>query len=229
MRVTTWRNTEVTGTGRPVSQAEHGGLPAEWRTSPFAHAGHPVAMFARDKVKLEACATELASSGQEVRGYATDAADPDNLRSALDTAFTELGAPDVLVYNTGVLRQDSPLGGDDQDWAHALAVNVLGARVAADAVLPVLREGRGSLLFTGGGLALFPHPRFASLSVGKAALRAYVQALHAQLAGTGVHATSVTIAGAIGGGETRFDPAVLGDTKGESVQVGCAPVGFPTG
>jgi NADP-dependent 3-hydroxy acid dehydrogenase YdfG len=175
----------------------------------FAHAGHPVAMFARDKVKLETYATELASSGQEVRGYATDAADPDNLRSALDTAFTELGAPDVLVYNTGVLRQDSPLGGDDQDWAHALAVNVLGARVAADAVLPVLREGRGSLLFTGGGLALSPHPQFASLSVGKAALRAYVQALHAQLAGTGVHATSVTIAGAIGGGEMRFDPAVL--------------------
>jgi NAD(P)-dependent dehydrogenase (short-subunit alcohol dehydrogenase family) len=112
--------------------------------------------------------------------------------------------------NTGVLRQDSPLGGDDQDWVHALAVNVLGARVAADAVLPVLREGRGSLLFTGGGgLALLPHPQFASLSIGKAALRAYVQALHAQLAGTGVHATSVTIAAAIGGGDTRFDPAVL--------------------
>lgn len=36
-----------------------------------------------------------------------------------------------------------------------------------------------------------------------------MQALHAQLAGTGVHATSVTIAGAIGGGETRLDPAVL--------------------
>ncbi|MFG2463727.1 hypothetical protein ACGFWE_42770 [Streptomyces sp. NPDC048523] len=36
-----------------------------------------------------------------------------------------------------------------------------------------------------------------------------MQALHAQLAGTGVYATSVTIAGAIGGGETRFDPAVL--------------------
>ena len=67
----------------------------------------------------------------------------------------------------------------------------------------------GSLLFTGGGLALQPSAQFASLSGSKAALRAYVQTLHAHLAGTGVHATSITITGNIGGGEERFDPAVL--------------------
>ncbi|MGW3755302.1 SDR family NAD(P)-dependent oxidoreductase, partial [Streptomyces sp. NPDC005134] len=99
--------------------------------------------------------------------------------------------------------------GDDQDWANVTAINVLGARVAANAVLPELRDGRGSLLFTGGGYALSPSKEHASLSVGKAALRAYVQVLHDQLAGTGVHATSVTITRDIGGGEARFDPAVL--------------------
>jgi hypothetical protein len=36
------------------------------------------------------------------------------------------------------------------------AVNVLGARVAADAVLPALRDRRGTLLSTGGGYALHP-------------------------------------------------------------------------
>jgi NAD(P)-dependent dehydrogenase (short-subunit alcohol dehydrogenase family) len=175
----------------------------------FAHAGHPVAMLARDKAKLDTYAAELASTGQDVRGYAADAADPDNLRAALHSAITAMGGPDVLVYNVGVLRRDSPIGGDDQDWANNTAINVLGARVAADAVLPALRDGRGSLLFTGGGVALHPSKEFASLSVGKAALRAYVQVLHDQLAGTGVHATSVTITKEIGGGEARFDPAVL--------------------
>ena len=66
------------------------------------------------------------------------------------------------------------------------------ARVAANAVLPDQRDGRGSLLFTGGGFALHPDKEYASLSVGKAALRAYVHVLHDQLAGTGVHATIVT-------------------------------------
>jgi NADP-dependent 3-hydroxy acid dehydrogenase YdfG len=117
----------------------------------FANAGHPVAMLARDKARLDTYAVELASTGQDVRGYVADAADPDNLRAATYSAITELGAPDVLVYNVGVRRRDSVIGGDDQDWANVTAMNVLGARVAADAVLPELRDGRGSLLCTGGG------------------------------------------------------------------------------
>ncbi|WP_159106874.1 SDR family oxidoreductase [Streptomyces rishiriensis] len=175
----------------------------------FAGAGHPVAMLARDKSRLDAYADELASTGQDVRGYPADVTDPDGLRGTLRTAIAELGAPDVLVYNAAVVRKDAPIGGDDKDWADVLAVNVLGARVAADAVLPALRDGRGSLLFSGGGLAHSPSAEFASLSIGKAGIRTYAQVLHEKLAGTGVHVTSVTIAGAIGGGEERFDPAVL--------------------
>lgn len=174
----------------------------------FGNAGHPVAMLGRDTARLDSYAAELASTGRDARGYVADAADPDNLRAALHSAITDLGAPAVLVYNVGVLRKDSPIGGDDQDWANALATNVLGARVAADAFLPQLRDGRGSLLFTGGGWALHPSKEYASLSVGKAALRAYVQVLHDQLAGTGVHATSVTITRPIGS-EARFDPAAI--------------------
>ena len=174
----------------------------------FATAGHPVAMLARDKARLDAYAAQLAAAGPDVRGYAADVADPASLRAALRFAIAELGAPDVLVYNVGVLRPDSPTGGDDQEWANITAINVLGARVAADAVLPELRDGRGSLLFTGGGYALHPSKKFSSLSVGKAALRAYVQVLHDQLAGTDVHATSITITAEIGG-DPRFDPAML--------------------
>ncbi len=81
-------------------------------------------------------------------------------------------------------------------------------RVAADAVLPELRDGRGTLLLTGGGYALHPSKKFASLSVGKAGLRAYVHMLHDQLAGTGVHATSVTITATIGSAP-RFEPAEI--------------------
>ena len=174
----------------------------------FAGAGHPVAMLDIDKARLDTAAAELASAGQHVRGYVADAADPGSLRAALRSAITELGAPDVLVYHVGAVRKDSPIGGDDQDWADGTAIRVLGARVAADAVLPQLREGRGSLLFTGGGFALHPSKEYASLSVGKAALRAYVYVLHDQLAGTRVHATTVTITKGIGS-EPRFDAAAL--------------------
>ena len=174
----------------------------------FGNAGHPVAMLARDKAKLDTFAKELASTGLDARGYVTDAADPVNLRDVLSAAITEMGAPDVLVYNVGVLGPDSPTGGDDQKWALNTAVNILGARVAADAVLPKLRDGRGTLLFTGGGYALHPPKKFASVSVGKAGLRAYVDMLPDQLAGTGVHATSVTITATIGSAP-HYEPAEI--------------------
>ncbi|SED58961.1 SDR family oxidoreductase [Streptomyces sp. Ag109_O5-10] len=177
-------------------------------TRAFANAGHPVAMLARNKTKMDTYAAELASTGQDVRGYATDVADAGNLRSAIHSAITDLGAPDVLIYSVAVLDSDSPLGGDDQKWVANMAIDVLGARVAADAVLPELRDGRGTLLFAGGGYALHPSKKYSSLSVGKAALRAYVQLLHEELAGTGVHATSITITKTIGS-EPRFEPATL--------------------
>jgi NAD(P)-dependent dehydrogenase (short-subunit alcohol dehydrogenase family) len=128
----------------------------------FAQAGYPVAMLARDHAKLDGNAAEIAPGRRNVRGYAADAANPDGLRAALRAAIAELGAPDVLVYNIAVVRKDAPVGGDDADWADVLAVNVLGGRVAADAVLPELRGGRGSLLFTGGGFALRPNREYAS-------------------------------------------------------------------
>jgi NAD(P)-dependent dehydrogenase (short-subunit alcohol dehydrogenase family) len=174
----------------------------------FACAGHPVAMLDRDQARLDTDAAELVSAGQNAHGYVADAADPDNLRAAVHSAITELGAPDVLVYHVGAVRKDSAIGGDDQDWATGMAIRVLGARVAANAVLPVLRGGRGSLLFTGGGFALHPNKEYASLSVGKAALPAYVHVLHDQLAGTGVHATTITITKGIGS-EARFGAATL--------------------
>ncbi|MFG2594192.1 SDR family oxidoreductase [Streptomyces sp. NPDC048438] len=116
----------------------------------FANAGHAVALLARDTAKLDTYTAELASTGQNVRGFSADASDPAGLRAALQTSMTELGAPDVLVYNAGVLRADAPLGGEDQDWADVMAVNVLGARFAADAVLPQLSR-RKSRVPRGGG------------------------------------------------------------------------------
>ena len=55
----------------------------------FANAGHPVAMLARDKAKLGTFAKELASTGQDARGYVTDAADPVNLRDVPNAAISE--------------------------------------------------------------------------------------------------------------------------------------------
>jgi NAD(P)-dependent dehydrogenase (short-subunit alcohol dehydrogenase family) len=172
----------------------------------FAADGHAVALFGRDLERLAGYGSQLEADGHTAGAVQADAGDPADLAAALRRAIDELGAPDVLVYNAAALSPDRPTELDAQAWTRALTVNITGAKIAADTVLPLLRDGRGSLLFTGGGLALAPSAEFTSLSVGKAGLRAFAQALHEDQRGSGVHVSSVTIAGYIGSGEPRFEP-----------------------
>jgi NAD(P)-dependent dehydrogenase (short-subunit alcohol dehydrogenase family) len=63
--------------------------------------------------------------------------------------------------------------------------------------LPDLEAQKGSVLFTGGGLALHPNADAGVLSVGKAAIRAAALVLAADLAPRGVSVHTITIAGLI--------------------------------
>ena len=88
----------------------------------------------------------------------------------------------------------------------AYDVDVVGAVVAAQVAAPVLRTaGTGTLLFTSGGFADHPVPAVASLSMGKAALRSAATLIAAGVQEDGIHAATITIAGAVGRG-TAFDP-----------------------
>ena len=91
---------------------------------------------------------------------------------------------------------------------------MLGAVVAAQVAAPVLRTaGAGTLLFTNGGFATHPVPAVASLSICKAALRSTATLIAAGVQGDGIHAATVTIAGAVVRG-TAFDPATSPNSFG---------------
>src|SRR4029077_5270137 len=71
---------------------------------------------------------------------------------------------------------------------------------------PAMRAaGGGTILFTGGGWADHPGPAWATVSLGKAALRPAATMLGADLAHDGIRVASITIAGQIRPG-TPFSP-----------------------
>jgi short-subunit dehydrogenase len=177
----------------------------------FAAAGHPVGLVGRTGATLKELAGQLQAEGHVARDYQADAADAAQLGSALDAAVAELGAPEVLVYNAAYGRPDTPTAVSPEAWADSLAVNVIGATVASGHVIPAFRGGRGTVLFTGGGFAVAPSPDYTTLSVGKAALRAYALALHEEQRDAGVHVTTVTIRGFISPGDGRFAPAAIAE------------------
>ena len=169
----------------------------------FADAGHPVALLGRDAARLDSYVAALDTSEQAARGYVGDAAQPAQLRTAIHTAIADLGAPDVLIYNAAVLRPDSPTDGDDDGWAHAFAVNVLGSQgCRRDCSTGAAGRPRKSPVHR-------RRPRLGSLGTVRVPVRREGRPPRLRASpprpacGTGVHATSVIITGHIGGGDER--------------------------
>ena len=124
-----------------------------------------------------------------------------------DLLRAALGCP-WRSYNGGAWHETPAMQLEPDLFSRDLNLCITGALACAQAVYPHMRAGgRGTLLFTGGRLAL--HPEYgagvSSLTAGKAGLRAFVFALAKELAPEGLHVATVTIAGTVKPG-TAFDP-----------------------
>jgi NAD(P)-dependent dehydrogenase (short-subunit alcohol dehydrogenase family) len=155
---------------------------------------------------LNELATGLRDEGVSVSPLNLDVRHLDNgYRATLRALYEAPDAPAVLVYNASLLVPDGILTSTVDHLREAYDVDVIGAVVAAQIAAPVLRAaGSGTILFTGGGFADHPIPALATISMGKASLRAAATLIAAEVGGDGVHAASITIAGQVAPG-TAFD------------------------
>ncbi|MGT2477893.1 SDR family NAD(P)-dependent oxidoreductase [Methylobacterium oryzae CBMB20] len=131
----------------------------------------------------------------------------------------ERGPIEVLVYNAYRVSPGGPATPEPQDFAADVQVNVVGAYAAARTMPGLMApRGRGSIIPTGGGLALDPRPWLSafSLSAGKAALRNLAYSLSAAFKADGVALATVTIAGRIQEG-TPFSPDLIADATGACI------------
>lgn len=173
----------------------------------FASEGMKVAVLARRHLEVEKLAAELNAKGHEARGYVCDAERATDIVDALKHIEDQLGPVRCLVYNAAVVKPGSPLEVGAEQLIRELRVDVVGLLVAAQKVVPMMKGG-GSILVTGGGLALEPWPQMTSLAIGKAAVRSLALSLHKELAPRGIHAATVTVCGLVEKG-TRFDPDTI--------------------
>lgn len=162
----------------------------------FAREGFPVGVVARSRPTVDAALLALAEYDVDGRGATADAADDYALKAALDELVQSHGIPDVVVYNAAIIQFDSIGELTVAQHLQAWAVNVVGAITTAAHVLPAMADsGRGSFVITGGMPT--PLPDVASLSLGKAGVRALTEMLDAQYGPAGIHVATVTVGGAV--------------------------------
>jgi NAD(P)-dependent dehydrogenase (short-subunit alcohol dehydrogenase family) len=158
----------VTGASRGLGRALAAGLAgAGWRLVVDARGARPLASVAAE---LDAVAV------------AGDIADPAH-RAALVAAAIDLGGPDLLVNNAGILGT-SPLppmaGYPLDDLRRVFEVNVVAQVALTQLVLPALRVRHGALITVTSDAAIEPYPGWGGYGAAKAALEQASRVLAAE-------------------------------------------------
>jgi short-subunit dehydrogenase len=177
----------------------------------FAREGFTLALIARNTDSIQPFTDEFKAQGISAQAYTADASDFAALEHTLQQIHQQQGLTDVLVYNVAVVRRAAATTIKPETLVEDFATNVAGALCAANQVIPHMKmQRKGTILFTGGGVGLEPHPMFASLSVGKSGIRSLCFALAAELGTYNIHVATVTIRGLVKEG-TRFDPDYIAE------------------
>ena len=136
----------------------------------FGAEGFTLALIARRPEALATYASQLRTQSITGAGFAADIADEQSLRDAFAAIRAQLGDPDVLLFNASSNPAGRPYEISAGEVLDAYKIGALGALISAQEVLGAMRlRGTGSLLFTGGGLALKPWPPSTALAMSKAA------------------------------------------------------------
>jgi short-subunit dehydrogenase len=170
----------------------------------FAAAGMPVGLVARTAATLDAARAAVAAADVTVAGAIADAGQDDQLTAALDALAGQLGVPEALIYNAGLVRHDRPGELSREQYCAAYAINVLGAMTAAVHLAPTMAEAGGGTILITGGMPV-PDPAVTSLSLGKAGVRALTTLLASEYGPAGIHVATVTVGGAVAAGGP-YDP-----------------------
>jgi len=162
----------------------------------FAREGYAVAMFARNEARLSLFKELLTNQLVVAQYYPVDAGNPKALCAAIEQMSREMGHPQVLVYNASRNKQLHILDDTAEGISEDLLIHAGGALEAVKTVLPAMKARKsGTILLTGGGLALHPNPSMGALSIGKTALRSLAAQLHDTLMPEGIHVATITVAG----------------------------------
>lgn len=158
----------------------------------LARRGHDLAICARDAETLERAAQQLRAHGGSVLPVTCDVTDPDDVEVFVEKVSRDLGSINVAIHVAGVI-QVGPLEAITREHFTA-SINIMlwGPINMALAVLPGMRERRSGRIgvVTSIGGKLSP-PRLLPYATAKFGAVGFTEGLAAELAGSGVTATTL--------------------------------------
>lgn len=160
----------------------------------FGREGWTIVLASRSPRTLDPMVARLVGKGVDARALVIDATDAEAVRGGVRAADRLSGGLTAVLYNAANVRHQDLFSMTDAEIETDLAVNVAGGLHTIRAATELFEARGGTILVTGGGLALGPHADWASLGLGKAALRNVVQGLVPALRDRNVRIGLATVA-----------------------------------
>lgn len=159
----------------------------------FGKEGFKVALISRSLDSLLKYVNELKNDGIAAEGFTGDASSEESLKTAIDQVIKTHGKIDVLIYNAAAGTPGKPTTLSVDQLVNDFKISVSGALASVQAVIPHMEDG--TILLTGGGLAIQPYADYASLAIGKAGIRNLAYSLQQDLSPKGIYVGTLTIKG----------------------------------
>jgi len=161
----------------------------------FLDEGCQVALFARSTNYLEELSAEL---GENALAVPTDITSEHRVEAAFDTVREAFGPVDVLVNHASGAAWKGIEAISPDEFEQAWRVSAYGALLCAQQAVPDMRDGGGTIIFTGATSALRGRDGAVGFSGAKFAVRGMAESMARELGPAGIHVAHVVIDGQIG-------------------------------
>ena len=144
--------------------------------------------------QLDETAGLVIEAGGEAFPRSLDVTDAVSVDAFVDTVEDIMGPVDVLVNNAGIAIPGPFWEMAPEQLEREVRTNLLGPLLCSRRVLgPMIRRGRGDVVFVSSDTARSPRPRMLGYSATKAAIETPPAHLAMELEGTGVRSTTVRV------------------------------------
>jgi NAD(P)-dependent dehydrogenase (short-subunit alcohol dehydrogenase family) len=145
----------VTGAGSGLGRATAQQLAAEG------------ALVACLDIVADAVAKTVADIGASARAYEVDVSNPDSVRPAVAAAASDLGRPSLVFNCAGIGRFSHSAETPFDEWQKIIGVNLTGTFLVAQAAIPHLLDGGGSIVNIASNAGLMGQPYSAAYCASK--------------------------------------------------------------
>lgn len=160
--------------------------------------GYAVALVARSRDVTARVAAEISAGGGAALVVQSDATLGEEVARAYERIRSELGAPELLIYNGGRRPFGTLIDTTPEVFEETWRVHALGAFLWGRQVVPAMLERkRGVILITGATAGVKPSPSSAAFAPAKFAVRGLAQVMSRDLHPQGIHVAYVNIDGGI--------------------------------